>query len=253
MKMTTYWDSVVKARSSTKPQIQEYINYLFTDFCELHGDGLQQDDQSVTTGLAYFKGIKCIVLGISKGNTTEERLKKNFGMPQPSGYRKAKKILELANNFLLPVISFIDTPGAYPGKEAEENGQSRAIAEILEYSFFVESLMVSIITGEGGSGGALALGIGNYVCMMEDTMYSVISPESCSSILWPGKNKFEEAAQSLKILPEELKEFGLIDIVLSWDNLPKQLESFFQQDLGNYRTHRFNKFRYLDKPYIKES
>jgi acetyl-CoA carboxylase carboxyl transferase subunit alpha len=251
--MTTYWDSVVKARSSKKPQIQEYIDYLFTDFCELHGDGLQNDDQSITGGLAYFQGRKCVVLGISKGNTTEERLKKNFGMPQPSGYRKAKKFLALANDFSLPVIAFIDTPGAYPGKEAEENGQSRAIAEILEYSFCVQSLMISIITGEGGSGGALALGIGNYVCMMEDTIYSVISPESCSSILWPGKNKFEEAAQNLKILPEELKNFGLIDEILSWENLPKRLHYFFTYKIQNYASHRFDKFRNLDKLYIKES
>lgn len=199
------------SRHPSRPYTLDYIDLLFDDFVELHGDRRFKDDPSIVAGLASFHGRSVMVMGHQKGRTTKENVRRNFGMPNPEGYRKALRLYELADRFGLPVITFIDTKGAYPGLEAEERGQSEAIGACIEAMAGLTVPIVTAIIGEGGSGGALALGVANRVLVMEFSYYSVISPEGCASILWKSPEKADEAATRLKITAPHLLELGVVD------------------------------------------
>jgi len=191
-----------------------YFHSIFTDFTELHGDRRFGDDPALVAGLARFDGDPVVVVGHQKGRDTAEKLRRNFGMPRPEGYRKAIRIMELAARFQRPIISFIDTPGAYPGIDAEQRGQAEAIANnLIEMAGFPVPIIV-VVTGEGGSGGALALGIGDRVLMLEHAIYSVISPEGCAAILWKDQARAEDAARALRLTATDLKKLGIIDEIL---------------------------------------
>lgn len=210
----TPWQTTQLARHPDRPYTQDYIRLLFEDFVELHGGRQFPDDPSIVAGVARFRGRPVAVAGHQKGRDTEENVRRNFGMPHPEGYRKALRIMKLANKFGHPVINFIDTPGAYPGLEAEERGQAEAIARnIYEMSFF-EVPVVAVVIGEGGSGGALALGVADAVLMLEHSIYSVISPEGCASILWKDATQANKAADALKLTASDLFEMDVIDEVL---------------------------------------
>ena len=202
------------SRHPARPYSLDYIARLFDDFVELHGDRRFKDDPAIVAGLASFHGRSVMVIGHQKGRTTKENVRRNFGMPNPEGYRKALRLYELANRFGLPVITFIDTKGAYPGLEAEERGQSEAIGACIESMAGLGVPIVTAIIGEGGSGGALALGVSNRVLVMEFSYYSVISPEGCASILWKSPEKADEAATRLKITAPQLMELGVVDAVI---------------------------------------
>jgi acetyl-CoA carboxylase carboxyl transferase subunit alpha len=211
----TAWQTALVARHPQRPYTMDYVREIFTDFHELHGDRMYADDQSIVGGLARFNGMPCMVLGHQKGRDTKERTARNFGMPRPEGYRKALRLMRLAEKFRLPVFTFVDTPGAYPGIGAEERGQSEAIGRNI---FSMAELKVPIITtiiGEGGSGGALAIAVANTVLMLQYATYSVISPEGCASILWRSQDKAPDAAQALAITADRLKNLGLIDRVVN--------------------------------------
>lgn len=211
----TAWQTALVARHPQRPYTMDYVREIFTDFHELHGDRMYADDQSIVGGLARFNGVPCMVLGHQKGRDTKERTARNFGMPRPEGYRKALRLMRLAEKFRLPVFTFVDTPGAYPGIGAEERGQSEAIGRNI---FSMAELKVPIITtiiGEGGSGGALAIAVANTVLMLQYATYSVISPEGCASILWRSQDKAPDAAQALAITADRLKNLGLIDRVVN--------------------------------------
>lgn len=199
------------ARHSKRPHSRDYIEGLFTGFQELHGDRFFGDDQSILAGMAYFEGTPVMVIGQQKGRDTKEKLLRNFGMPKPEGYRKAMRLMQLASKFGKPVITLIDTPGAFPGIDAEERGQAEAIAYNLREMSRVRSPIIAFVIGEGGSGGALALGVGNRVYMMENAWYSVISPESCAAIIWRDAKKAPLAAEALKMTAADMLETRLID------------------------------------------
>ena len=210
----TPWQKVQVARHQERPKTVDYINALIDDFVPLAGDRLFGDDLAITAGIGRFRGISVAVLGQEKGKNTEDRIKHNFGMPHPEGYRKARRIMDLAEKFDLPVLTFIDTAGAYPGIGAEERGQAEAIARSIEKSLQFTRPIVATIIGEGGSGGAIALGVANYVMMLEHSIYSVISPEGCASILYRDSEKAEEAANALKLTAQDLMNFGVIDEIV---------------------------------------
>lgn len=202
------------SRHPARPYTLDYVGHLFTDFVELHGDRRFKDDPSIVAGLALFNGRSVLVLGHQKGRTTKENVLRNFGMPNPEGYRKALRLYELAERFGLPVLTFIDTKGAYPGLEAEERGQSEAIGACIESMAGLTVPVITAIIGEGGSGGALALGVANRVLVMEFSYYSVISPEGCASILWKTPEKADEAAARLKLTAPHLLELGVVDEIV---------------------------------------
>jgi len=211
----TPWQVTQIARHPQRPYTLDYVNDLFTDFQELHGDRAFADDLSIVGGLARFNGQACMVIGQQKGRDTKERALRNFGMSRPEGYRKALRLMRLAEKFRLPVFTFVDTPGAYPGIGAEERGQSEAIGHnIFEMAQLEVPILVTII-GEGGSGGALALSVGDQVLMLQYSVYSVISPEGCASILWKTAERAAEAAEALGITAHRLKALGLIDKIVS--------------------------------------
>lgn len=210
----TPWQKVQLSRHPNRPYSLDYIGFLFEDFVELHGDRSFGDDASIVAGLARFHGRSVAVLGHQKGRGAKENVKRNFGMPNPEGYRKARRIYELASRFGLPIITFIDTPGAYPGLGAEERGQSEAIGACLAAMSRASVPIIATIIGEGGSGGALALGVANRVHVLEYGTYSVISPEGCASILWKDGAKAEEAAMRLRITAPELLDLKIVDRVL---------------------------------------
>jgi acetyl-CoA carboxylase carboxyl transferase subunit alpha len=210
----TPWQQCQLARHPERPYTMAYIHSIFTDFTELHGDRRFADDPAIVAGLARFDGDPVVVLGHQKGRDTAEKLRRNFGMPRPEGYRKAIRIMELGARFRRPIISFIDTPGAYPGMDAEERGQAEAIAyNLIEMAGFPVPIIV-VVTGEGGSGGALALGIGDRVLMLEHAIYSVISPEGCAAILWKDQSRAEDAARALKLTAQDLSGFGIVDEII---------------------------------------
>jgi acetyl-CoA carboxylase carboxyl transferase subunit alpha len=210
----TPWQQCQLARHPERPYTMAYIHSIFSDFTELHGDRRFADDPAIVAGLARFDGDPVVVLGHQKGRDTAEKLRRNFGMPRPEGYRKAVRIMELGARFRRPIISFIDTPGAYPGMDAEERGQAEAIAHnLIEMAGFPVPIIV-VITGEGGSGGALALGIGDRVLMLEHAIYSVISPEGCAAILWKDQSRAEDAARALKLTAQDLSGFGIVDEII---------------------------------------
>jgi acetyl-CoA carboxylase carboxyl transferase subunit alpha len=210
----TPWQTVLLARHPERPKIGDYIAGLTTEFIELHGDRAFRDDPAITAGLGLVDGRATAVVGHAKGRDTRENIARNFGMPNPEGYRKALRIMHLAEKLRAPVITLIDTPGAYPGKEAEERGQSEAIARALIGMGRLRTPIVTVITGEGGSGGALAIGVGDAVLMMERAIYSVISPEGCAAILWRDGSRGREAARALRITAGDLAGFGIIDEII---------------------------------------
>lgn len=216
-KITPY-QRVQLARHPNRPYSLDYINTVFEDFLELHGDRQFRDDPSIVAGWARFEGKAVMVIGQQKGRDTKEKLYRNFGMAHPEGYRKALRLMKMAEKFSRPVITLIDTPGAYPGIGAEERGQAEAIARNLREMAMLETPLVAVIIGEGGSGGALALGVGNRVLIMENAIYSVISPEGCASILWRDDGEKEKSAVALKLNAASLKEFGVIDEIIPEPN-----------------------------------
>jgi acetyl-CoA carboxylase carboxyl transferase subunit alpha len=211
----TPWQMAQVARHPQRPFTLDYIGALFTDFEELHGDRAYADDLSIVGGLARFNGQSVMVIGQQKGRDTKEKILRNFGMPRPEGYRKAMRLMRLAEKFAIPVLTFVDTPGAYPGIGAEERGQSEAIGRSLYVMAELRVPVICTIIGEGGSGGALALAVGDTVMMLQYAIYSVISPEGCASILWKSADKAPEAAESMGITAARLKTLGLIDKIIN--------------------------------------
>ncbi|MGB1109351.1 MAG: acetyl-CoA carboxylase carboxyltransferase subunit alpha [Gammaproteobacteria bacterium] len=208
------WEISQLARHPERPYTQDYIDNLLTDFEELHGDRGFADDPALITGIGRFEGKPVAIIGHQKGRDTKEKVRRNFGMPRPEGYRKAMRIMKLAERFRMPVITFIDTPGAYPGIDAEERGQSEAIARNLYVMAELKTPIICTVIGEGGSGGALAIGVGDRVNMLQYSTYSVISPEGCASILWKSAERAADAAEALGLTADRLRELGLIDGII---------------------------------------
>ena len=208
------WQKVQVARHPHRPHFSDYIENIFSDFDELHGDRVFGEDKAIIGGLARFKNRPVVVVGQEKGKSTEDKISRNFGMAQPEGYRKTARLMKMAEDFELPLISFIDTPGAYPGIESEERGMSEAIAKNLSLLSNLKTPVIVIITGEGGSGGALAIGIGDHVCMLEHSIYAVASPEACASIVWRDGSKAKDAAEAMKVDASNLRNLGLVDEVI---------------------------------------
>ncbi len=207
-------ERVKLARDAKRPHLRDFIANIFDDFEELHGDRLVNDDRGLVGGFATLDGTPVLVLGHNKGETVEENMAANFGMANPDGYRKAMRLAKLAERFGNPVVTFVDTPGAYPGREAEERGQAEAIAKSLEFFSTLKTPVIVVVTGEGGSGGALAIAVGDKVLMLENAVYSVISPEGCAGILWRDGSKAPEAAEALKITAPDLLKLGAIDEIV---------------------------------------
>lgn len=256
----TPWQKVQLSRHPRRPYLLDYAQRLFPDFLELHGDRAFADDAAIVGGLATFRGAPVLVMGHQKGRTTKENVFRNFGMPRPEGYRKAHRLMELADKFGRPVLAFVDTPGAYPGLDAEERGQSQAIAENLVCMAQLGVPMISVIIGEGGSGGALAIAMGNRVLMLSNAIYSVISPEGCASILWKDASHAADAARALKVTAAELSSLGVVDEVIEeplggahrdpdlavrrvGDAVGRHLESLRGLDADSLRAARHDKFR----------
>lgn len=234
----TPWQITKIARHPERPYTLDYVQGIFTDFVELHGDRHFADDQSIVGGLARFNGNACMVLGHQKGRDTRERTVRNFGMTRPEGYRKALRLMKTAEKFKLPVFTFVDTPGAYPGIDAEERGQSEAIGRNIYEMAQLEVPIITTVIGEGGSGGALAIAVADQVLMLQYSIYSVISPEGCASILWKTSDKAQEAADAMGITAHRLKALGLVDKIV---NEPvggahrdhRQMTAFLKRALGD--------------------
>ena len=208
------WQKVQVSRHPERPHFEDIINYLFDDYTPLSGDRNFADDNALTGGTAFFKGKSVVVIGIDKGKNTNDRILKNFGMVRPEGYRKACRLMELAERFSLPIVTLVDTPGAYPGIDSEERGQSEAIAHNLRVMSSLKTPIIVNVVGEGGSGGALALGVGDHISMLEHSTYSVASPEACASIVWRDSTKADLAAEAMKLNAESVHDLGLIDEVI---------------------------------------
>lgn len=210
----TPWQKTKVARHPDRPYTLDYVEGLFTEFTELHGDRRFADDPALVCGFAFYKGRPVAVIGHQKGRDTKQKIYRNFGMPKPEGYRKALRVMQLAAKFGRPIVTFVDTPGAYPGLDAEERGQAEAIAVNLREMAPLPVPIIVNVTGEGGSGGALAIAVGDRVNMLEHSVYSVISPEGCASILWRDAGRAEQAADAMKITAEHLKGFGIVDEIV---------------------------------------
>ena len=208
------WQIAQVARHPMRPYTADYLKYIAPDFQELHGDRMFADDSAIIGGIGRLDGRAVMFIGHQKGRDTKERVRRNYGMPKPEGYRKAQRLMKMAEKFSMPVVTFIDTPGAYPGMGAEERGQSEAIAYSLFLMAKLRTPIISIVIGEGGSGGALAIGVGDRLLMLQYSVYSVISPEGCASILWKSNEKAEDAAEAMRITADSLNEFGLVDEIL---------------------------------------
>jgi acetyl-CoA carboxylase carboxyl transferase subunit alpha len=258
----TAWQRAQVARHPKRPRTLDYVERLFEDWVELHGDRVFGDDKAIVAGLARFDGRSVVVVGHQKGHDTRENLARNFGMPHPEGYRKALRLMRLAEKFAVPVITFIDTPGAYPGLGAEERGQAEAIARNLYEMAGLGIPIVCVVTGEGGSGGALAIGVGNAVLMLEHAIYSVISPEGCAAILWGDASKGPEAANLMRVTAPDLLRLGVIDGIVpeplggahrNWDqaaanlgaSLSEQLRRLVERSPGALIEQRYDRFRRL--------
>jgi acetyl-CoA carboxylase carboxyl transferase subunit alpha len=240
----TAWQITQLARHPRRPHTRDLCRLLFEEFVELHGDRLYGDDPAVVGGLARFEGRSVVVLGHQKGRDTREKLARNFGMPHPEGYRKARRLMLLAEKFRKPVITFVDTPGAYPGVGAEERGQAEAIARNLQTMATLRTPVVTVVTGEGGSGGALALGMGDRVLMLQYAIYSVISPEGCAAILWGDASRAPEAAEIMKITAPHLLRLGVIDAIIpeppggahrDWEATASQVRAALREHLEAVR------------------
>jgi acetyl-CoA carboxylase carboxyl transferase subunit alpha len=210
----TRWQTAQVARHINRPFTLDYIGRIFTDFIELHGDRNFADDHAIVGGLAYFDGEPVMVIGHQKGRDTKEKVYRNFGMPNPEGYRKALRLMRMAERFRIPIITFVDTPGAFPGIGAEERGQAEAIAKNLREMACLKVPIIVVVTGEGGSGGALAIAVGDRILMLEYSIYAVISPEGCAAILWSDGTKGEQAAEALKLTARDIKELDVIDEIV---------------------------------------
>jgi acetyl-CoA carboxylase carboxyl transferase subunit alpha len=254
------WQRAQIARHAQRPYTQDFISLLFTDFVELHGDRGYGDDKAIVAGLAKFHGRPVAVIGHQKGRDTKQRLLRNFGQPKPEGYRKALRVMQLAAKFGKPIFTFIDTQGAYPGIDAEERGQAEAIARNLREMVRLPVPIIVTVTGEGGSGGALAIAVGDYVNILENSFYSVISPEGCAAIMWRDSTQAETAAVALKITGKDLKELGIVDEIVpepeggahtdyeaaakSLDRvLDRQLMALMNQSTKQLLDARYEKFR----------
>lgn len=242
MKIISAWDRVNIARKSERPKSLDYINKIFTNFIELHGDRYFGDDKSIIGGIAELEEIPVTVIGEQKGKNAKENIERNFGMPNPEGYRKALRLMKQAEKFNRPIITFIDTPGAYPGIGAEERGQGEAIAKNLFEMSQLKVPTISIVIGEGSSGGALALGVTDIIIMLENAIYSILSPEGFASILYKDSSKSSEAAEKMKITSKELKKLGVID------NIVKEPEGGAQEDFETVCQN----LKDIVKKYIKE-
>ncbi|ALU88957.1 acetyl-CoA carboxylase subunit alpha [Herbaspirillum rubrisubalbicans] len=234
----TPWQVSQIARHPQRPYTMDYVREIFTDFHELHGDRTFADDQSIVGGLARFNGQACMVIGHQKGRDTKERAMRNFGMPKPEGYRKAMRLMKVAEKFGLPIFTFVDTPGAFPGIDAEERGQSEAIGHNLYVMAELKVPLIATIIGEGGSGGALAIAVGDSVLMLQYATYSVISPEGCASILWKTADRAADAAEALGLTAHRLKAIGLIDKIVNEPlggahRDPKQMASLLKRALSD--------------------
>ena len=208
------WNRVQIARHQQRPQTLDYVPRLFQDFTEIHGDRVFGDDPALVTGMAWFHGEPVTIIGHQKGHDTQQKVKRNFGMPKPEGYRKALRVMRMAAKFHRPIFSFVDTPGAYPGIDSEERGQAEAIARNLREMARIPVPIVVTVAGEGGSGGALAIAVGDRVLMLENSVYSVISPEGCASITWRDSGKAEQAAEALKMTAQDLQKMGVADHIV---------------------------------------
>jgi acetyl-CoA carboxylase carboxyl transferase subunit alpha len=256
----TPWQRAQIARHPKRPHTLDFIRLLLEDFVELHGDRLYGDDKAIVGGLARFEGEPVVVIGHQKGRDTRENISRNFGMAHPEGYRKALRLMELGAKFGKPIVTFIDTPGAYPGLGAEERGQGEAIARNLREMAGFGTPIVCVVTGEGGSGGALAIGVGNRVLMLEHAIYSVISPEGCAAILWGEASKAPEAAELMRVTAPDLLKLGVIDGMVpeplggahrNWEETAENLRVALRKALGELRPRssetlvadRFEKFR----------
>ena len=210
----TPWEKVLVARHPNRPHTADYVANVFTEFEEIHGDRRSEDDKAIVAGVGFFEGQPVAVIGHEKGRETAERVERNFGMPHPSGFRKANRVMKLAEKFSLPVITLIDTPGAYPGVKAEHSGQHEAIAKSLEVMSELKTPIINLVIGEGGSGGGFGIGLADKIGMLEYSIYSVASPEACASILWRTSKNAEQAADALKLDALSLKELNLIDLII---------------------------------------
>ena len=253
------WQKVQVARHPNRPHFKEVIKSLFSEFINLAGDRSYGEDKAISAGLARFRDRSVMIIGTEKGNTTQERLETNFGMAMPEGYRKAKRLMEMADRFNLPILTFIDTAGAYPGVEAEERGQAEAIARSIETSLSVNVPIVAVILGEGGSGGAVALATADKVLMLEHSIYSVISPEGCASILWRSSENATNAANSLRLTAQDLYSLNIIDSIIKeplgaahrdhqttltslGDAIESNLKDLLSTQNKNFRENRRKKF-----------
>ena len=260
------WDKLNIARDKNRPNARFYIENIFNDFIELHGDRYYKDDSAIIGGIASVNNINVTVIGINKGKDTGENIKNNFGMPHPEGYRKALRLMKRAEKFNRPIICFVDTPGAFCGIEAEERGQGEAIAQNLLVMSKLKTPIISIIIGEGGSGGALALAVANKVYMLENSVYSILSPEGFASILWKDATRAKEASEVMKITAKDLKCFNIIDSIIEEpvggahenpklmcdkikENILNDLEKLINTDLNEVVDMRYNKFRKIGNFY----
>ena len=222
------WEKVEIARNPKRPTSLDYIKYVFDDFMELHGDRISKDDKAICCGLANIENYNFTVIAQQKGRTTAENIERNFGMPNPESYRKAIRFMKQAEKFNRPIITFIDTKGAYPGLEAEEKGQGEAIAKSMLTMANLHVPIIAFVIGEGSSGGALAIGLGNKVYMLENAVYSILSPEGFASILWKDSKRAKEAAEKMKLTSEDLKKFGVIDGILKEPKKQEYNEEFIK-------------------------
>jgi acetyl-CoA carboxylase carboxyl transferase subunit alpha len=258
------WQRALVARHPKRPYTLDYIGLMFTEFIEIHGDRKYADDPAIVAGFACYKGSPVAVIGHQKGRDTKEKVLRNFGMPRPEGYRKAVRVMELAEKFGRPLLTFVDTPGAYPGKGAEERGQAEAIAVSLRTMSRLSVPIVVTVTGEGGSGGALAIAVGDRILMLEHAVYSVISPEGCAAILWSDQSKAKDAARAMRITAPDLKEMEIVDAIVPEpaggaqvdharqagildEHLTAQLEEIRSLPVAERVEQRYQKFRKMGK------
>ena len=255
-KIKTPYEKVMLARDKDRLKITDYIDALFDDFVELKGDGITGEDSAILGGIAFYHGLPVTVIGHKKGSSTEENIDCNFGMATPEGYRKAARLMKQAEKFNRPVITIVDTPGAYPGLMAEANGQANAIAENLALMSSLKVPIIAVITGEGSSGGALGIAVADRVFMLENAVYSILSPEGFASILWKDSKKADEAAKLMKLTAEELLNYGIIDgvitegtkLIINMDEMiSRELNELTKQKEETLLKNRYKKFREIDK------
>ena len=250
MSKITAWDKVTLARELGRPKALDYINNIFQEFMELHGDRYFGDDKSIVGGIALLEKMPVTVIGEQKGRNVKENMERNFGMPEPEGYRKALRLMKQAEKFKRPIITFIDTPGAYPGMGAEERGQGEAIAKNLMEMSKLKVPIICIVIGEGSSGGALAIGVGDKIIMLENAVYSVLSPEGFASILYKDSSKAKEAAENMKLTAKDLKKLGIIDKIIKEPE--KGAQNDFEAICENIKEYLLKEIKNLEKLTEKE-